>query len=157
MNRIATRKKHQLRRGRGPVPTGNIPTEPVLIFIGKGWIFSVNNPTTQYSHRFGEFSVFLLNSEGGMASSLRVKILTVSDSAAEGRRTDRSGKALRQILEKIGWVVLKNEVLPDETEAVRQCLRAWSQESELDLILTTGGTGLGPGHNSRGNSALART
>ena len=57
---------------------------------------------------------------------------------------DRSGQALRQILEKVGWVVLNNEVLPDETAAVGQHLRAWSQESELDLILTTGGTGLGP-------------
>ena len=79
-----------------------------------------------------------------MAKTLRVKILTVSDSAAEGRREDLSGRAVRQIVEKQGWEVQASEVAPDEIEAVQRHLRAWLKKADVDLILTTGGTGLGP-------------
>ena len=79
-----------------------------------------------------------------MVKTLRVKILTVSDSAAEGRREDLSGRAVRQVAEKHGWYVLASEVAPDEVEAVQRHLRAWLKNADVDLILTTGGTGLGP-------------
>ena len=79
-----------------------------------------------------------------MIKTLRVKILTVSDSAAEGRREDLSGRAVRHLAEKQGWYVLASEVAPDEVEAVQRHLRAWLKNADVDLILTTGGTGLGP-------------
>ena len=79
-----------------------------------------------------------------MAQTLRVKILTVSDSAAEGRREDLSGRAVRRLVEKRGWEVQASEVAPDEIEAVQGHLRAWLKKKDVDLILTTGGTGLGP-------------
>ena len=79
-----------------------------------------------------------------MVKTLRVKILTVSDSAAEGRREDLSGRAVQHLAEKQGWDVLASEVAPDEVEAVQRHLRAWLKNADVDLILTTGGTGLGP-------------
>lgn len=79
-----------------------------------------------------------------MVKTLRVKILTVSDSAAEGRREDLSGRAVRHLAEKQGWDVLASEIAPDEVEAVQRHLRAWLKNADVDLILTTGGTGLGP-------------
>jgi len=76
---------------------------------------------------------------------IRVGILTVSDRAAQGIYPDESGAVLRQrIVEQLGWTVARYAVVPDEVEAIRRTLRAWCDEEGLDLILTTGGTGLGP-------------
>ena len=75
---------------------------------------------------------------------LRAKILTVSDSASQGKREDLSGQAVRRLLERHGWQVLTNDIVPDDAEAIANCIRAWCQDPDVDLILTTGGTGLGP-------------
>ncbi len=75
---------------------------------------------------------------------LRVAILTVSDRSARGQRADRSGPALAQAVEARGWQVVATELVPDDEEAIRQVLLAWSQRAAVDLILTTGGTGFGP-------------
>jgi molybdenum cofactor synthesis domain-containing protein len=75
---------------------------------------------------------------------LRAGILTVSDKGARGEREDTSGAAIRELLGTIGGEVDRYEVVPDEREMIAGRLRAWSDEAGLDLILTTGGTGLGP-------------
>ena len=76
---------------------------------------------------------------------VRVGILTISDRAAQGIYADESGALLRQqVAERLGWTVARYRVVPDEVEAIQQTLRAWCDEEGLDLILTTGGTGLGP-------------
>ena len=71
-------------------------------------------------------------------------ILTVSDSAFLGKREDLSGKMVAQILEKNGFRVLAKLVVPDELGAIKKYLTEWFEKPDIDLILTTGGTGVGP-------------
>jgi molybdopterin adenylyltransferase len=79
-----------------------------------------------------------------MDSPRRAKILVLSDSASRGEREDRSGPALRELLEEQGWVVAACEVLPDEADEISRRLEAWADDGGCDAIFTTGGTGLGP-------------
>jgi molybdopterin adenylyltransferase len=75
---------------------------------------------------------------------LRAKILVLSDAAAGGRRQDRSGPAVRELVEKRGWLVTALEVLPDETDRIQAALVAWTEGDDCDAVFTSGGTGLGP-------------
>jgi molybdenum cofactor synthesis domain-containing protein len=76
--------------------------------------------------------------------ALRVGILTVSDRGARGERVDTSGQAIREIVASLKATVEHYEVVPDEKEIVASRLREWADEAGLDLIITTGGTGLSP-------------
>jgi molybdenum cofactor synthesis domain-containing protein len=76
--------------------------------------------------------------------SLRAKILVLSDAAAAGRREDRSGPALRALLESRGWTVPALEVLPDDADRIRHTLLAWTEEDDCDAVFTCGGTGIAP-------------
>ncbi len=73
---------------------------------------------------------------------IRAAILTVSDKGSHGERDDTSGAAIRERLEAIGAQILRHEVLPDERWRIAQTLRLWCDAGDVDLILTTGGTGL---------------
>jgi len=79
-----------------------------------------------------------------MPSSLRAKILVLSDSVVRGERQDASGRAVREVLEAHGWQVTGFEILPDDAETIRERLLAWTASEDCDAVLTTGGTGLGP-------------
>ena len=79
-----------------------------------------------------------------MSVILRFGILTVSDRSARGERPDLSGPALGNVIISQGWEVAKNDIVPDEIEDIRKTLIAWSDENELDVILSTGGTGFSP-------------
>lgn len=74
----------------------------------------------------------------------RVGLLTVSDKGAVGERQDTAGYALRELLKSRGYEVSRYQVVPDVQEPIVATLVAWSDEDKLDLILTTGGTGLAP-------------
>ncbi|MCD6319105.1 MAG: MogA/MoaB family molybdenum cofactor biosynthesis protein [Candidatus Desulfofervidaceae bacterium] len=74
----------------------------------------------------------------------RVGILTVSDKGSRGERKDESGMVMREILEKAGYRIVAYTVVPDEEEIIARQLKQWADELNLDLILTTGGTGLTP-------------
>ena len=76
--------------------------------------------------------------------AFRVGILTVSDRGARGQRVDTSGAAIRELLGGLEARVERYEVVPDEQDAIAGRLRAWADEDRLDLILTSGGTGLSP-------------
>jgi molybdenum cofactor synthesis domain-containing protein len=76
--------------------------------------------------------------------TLRIGILTVSDRSSRGEREDASGPALRRLVEAEGWAVTKQALLPDEESAIRNLLISWADSAELDVILTTGGTGFAP-------------
>ena len=76
--------------------------------------------------------------------SLRAKILVLSDAAAAGKREDRSGPALRELLERRGWTVQALEVLPDDADRIQATLVAWTEDDDCDAVFTSGGTGLGP-------------
>lgn len=73
---------------------------------------------------------------------LRVAILTVSDKAYKGERKDTSGPALRALVEAEGHSVVATAILPDERLLLADWLR--QQACHADIILTCGGTGLGP-------------
>jgi len=77
-------------------------------------------------------------------SPLRARILVLSDSVAAGGRRDRSGLAVREILERHGWSVTALEVLPDDVDRIRHCLEAWTDAEDCDAIFTSGGTGISP-------------
>ncbi len=74
---------------------------------------------------------------------IRVGVLTVSDAAARGDRTDMSGDAIVAWAEAHGFAVAGRATLPDESDLIAGCLARWSDEGTIDVILTTGGTGLG--------------
>jgi molybdenum cofactor synthesis domain-containing protein len=74
---------------------------------------------------------------------MKVGILTVSDKGARGEREDRSGPAIRKMIEAAGGEIVRTKIVPDEPEEIRAALLAWSDEG-LDLVLTTGGTGFSP-------------
>lgn len=71
-------------------------------------------------------------------------ILTVSDAGAAGEREDTSGAAIREMLESIDLTIAKYEIVPDSQTTVEKRLREWADDGEVQLIVTTGGTGLGP-------------
>jgi molybdopterin adenylyltransferase len=74
---------------------------------------------------------------------MKVGILTVSDKGARGERQDRSGPAVREMIEAAGGEVVRTMIVPDEPGEIRAALIAWAEEG-LDLVLTTGGTGFSP-------------
>lgn len=75
---------------------------------------------------------------------LRVGIITISDRSSRGERSDLSGPALQQQVLAQGWEVAQMEIIPDDFQAIQQCLITWADSGHLDLILTTGGTGFTP-------------
>lgn len=79
--------------------------------------------------------------------SYRAAIITASDSAYAGVRVDESGAAIRSILEEEGYLVCDYCLLSDEKAEISGKLREWCGSGEIDLILTTGGTGLSPRDN----------
>jgi molybdopterin adenylyltransferase len=77
---------------------------------------------------------------------MRVAILTVSDKASRGEREDASGPAVREALELAGLelTVVDYRVVADDEQAIAEVLFHLSERSDVDVILTTGGTGLAP-------------
>src|SRR5690606_15666311 len=73
---------------------------------------------------------------------VRTAILTVSDRGAAGEREDRSAQAIRQLLKDGAFVEVDYQLVPDEQALIRAKLRLWSDSDGVDLVLTTGGTGL---------------
>ena len=71
-------------------------------------------------------------------------ILTISDKGSRGEREDKSGEAIRQIFSQLGAQVVSYDIVPDEKELIAQKLVKWADEDNLDVIVTTGGTGLSP-------------
>lgn len=76
----------------------------------------------------------------------RVGILTISTQGAAGAREDTSGEAIRALVEDtpLRAQIVERAIVPDDRAAIEQTLRAWSDSQRLQLILTTGGTGLSP-------------
>ena len=75
---------------------------------------------------------------------IRFGILTLSDRSSRGERADASGPALARLIQAENWSVSKQEILPDEESAIRAILSQWADGGEVDVILTTGGTGFAP-------------
>jgi len=71
-------------------------------------------------------------------------ILTISTSGFQGEREDTSGQAIKEVLEPQGYQVVRYEIVSDEVDEIAGRLAEWADASDVDLIVTTGGTGLGP-------------
>jgi molybdopterin adenylyltransferase len=73
---------------------------------------------------------------------IRAGILTISDAGSRGEREDTSGAAVRELLVGIGGTIDRYEMVPDERDRISLTLRDWCDAGVVDLIVTTGGTGL---------------
>lgn len=73
---------------------------------------------------------------------IRIAVLTVSDGVAAGRREDRAGRAIAEWARSAGHTVVEQAAVPDDVGAITSRLCAWSDGGLVDLLLTTGGTGL---------------
>jgi molybdopterin adenylyltransferase len=73
---------------------------------------------------------------------LRIAVLTVSDTRTE--ETDRSGALLAERLAAAGHDLASKAIVADNVEAIREQVRAWADDSEIDVVISTGGTGFAP-------------
>ena len=79
-----------------------------------------------------------------MEMKVEAGVLTLSDKASRGERTDESGNIAAEMLEKEGFTILRQEIIPDDRRRIIETLREWVDEVGLSLIVTSGGTGLSP-------------
>jgi molybdopterin adenylyltransferase len=73
-----------------------------------------------------------------------VGILTISDKGSRGERQDKSGEVIREILSSIDARIVNYDIVPDEKELIVKKLVKWVDEDNLNVLITTGGTGLTP-------------
>ena len=77
------------------------------------------------------------------SGTFHIGVLTLSDKGSQGQRVDESGPVVEELLAPVGEVI-QVAILPDDVELIVALLTAWTDEEGLDLIVTTGGTGLSP-------------
>jgi molybdopterin adenylyltransferase len=77
----------------------------------------------------------------GETTLIRLGVLTISDRSARGERPDASGPAIVQRAETLGWKVCRRGVVSDDPSEIESTLRSWADSAEIDVLLTTGGTG----------------
>ena len=75
---------------------------------------------------------------------IKIAILTVSDSCAQGQREDISGQEIKTMLDKDRFEIFEKKIVADNREAIANELKYFSDKAGIDVVLTTGGTGLGP-------------
>jgi molybdopterin adenylyltransferase len=79
---------------------------------------------------------------------MRVAVLTISDTVAKGEREDLSGPAVVAACRGLGWEITSTLYVSDDPANIREQLRALADSGRVDVILTTGGTGIGPRDNT---------
>ncbi len=75
---------------------------------------------------------------------IKAAVLTVSDSCAKGQREDLSGQTIVDILKQNKFDICEKKIIADQTQAITTELIYFSDEAEVDVVFTTGGTGFGP-------------
>lgn len=98
-------------------------------------------PLTKGENFKGANTLPLLAKEG---KQVVTGILTISDRCAKGVRKDEGGPCLKRLALQQGWKVAKYEIVPDDLETIAKTLKSWCRQNGLNVILTTGGTGVGP-------------
>ena len=83
-----------------------------------------------------------------MTASIRAVVVTVSDACSRGERRDESGEALVHLLSEMGAEIVCATILSDDIEPLSETLRQFADRDEVNLIITTGGTGLAPRDNT---------
>ena len=81
-------------------------------------------------------------------TGIRAVAITISDACARGEREDESGDALVQLLAEMDAEIVAKEIVSDDPEPLASTLRAYADRSDVNLIVTTGGTGFGPRDNT---------
>ena len=81
-------------------------------------------------------------------ATIHAVIITASDACARGEREDKSGEALIELLTELGAHIVAKEILPDDLEPLSDKLREYADRPDVNLIITTGGTGFGPRDNT---------
>lgn len=104
-----------------------MPREGIFVRVARGGLVKAGDSIKQFS---GE--------------TLLVATVTASDKGSRGEREDVSGQVLEELVSSAGGLVVSKSVLPDEQDLLSSHLVHLSDEVGVDLILTTGGTGLGP-------------
>ena len=79
---------------------------------------------------------------------MRVAVLTISDSVSRGEREDLSGPAVVAFCRGLGWEIVTTAQVSDDLAAIRAQLSDLAHSGRVDLVLTTGGTGIGPRDNA---------
>ena len=85
---------------------------------------------------------------GAELKSVKVVVITVSDACSRGERNDDSGEALKLLLQEKEAQIVASEIVSDDLEPLTQTLRRYAEMPHVNLIITTGGTGLGPRDNT---------
>jgi len=75
---------------------------------------------------------------------IRTAVLTISDSCANGKREDISGQTVVDILPEDKYEICQRKIVPDNKKNIIEKLKLYSDRNNIDVVLTTGGTGLGP-------------
>jgi len=83
-----------------------------------------------------------------MSTAIRAAVITASDACSRGERADDSGAALVELLSGMGAEVVETRILADDLAPLVQTLREFARRDDINLIVTTGGTGLGPRDNT---------
>ena len=83
-----------------------------------------------------------------MSEPIHAVVITLSDACARGERADVSGAVLIELLRELGAEIVATEVLPDDLEPLSDKLRAYAERTDVNLIVTTGGTGFSPRDNT---------
>jgi molybdenum cofactor synthesis domain-containing protein len=83
-----------------------------------------------------------------MPPQIRAVVITVSDACSSGERKDASGELLVQLLQELGANVIKKRIVSDDLEPLTDLLQEFAHWHEVNLIVTTGGTGLSPRDNT---------
>ena len=81
-------------------------------------------------------------------SQIRVVIITVSDACSRGERKDESGETLVQLLTETGAEIVATTIVPDDREPLAETIRAFADRADVNLVITTGGTGFSPRDNT---------
>lgn len=83
-----------------------------------------------------------------MPVEIRAVVITASDACSKGERVDESGQTLKTLLEDANALVVETRIVSDDLEQLRTTLLNFSRRDDVNLIVTTGGTGLGPRDNT---------
>ncbi len=83
-----------------------------------------------------------------MSAQIRAIVITVSDACARGERKDESGETLSQLLGELGAEIVERKILSDDLEPLTDALLHSAERRDVNLIITTGGTGLAPRDNT---------
>ena len=83
-----------------------------------------------------------------MPTRINAVVITVSDASSRGERKDESGEALLQLLREVGAEIVATKILSDDLEPLSETLLEFADRPDVNLIVTTGGTGFSPRDNT---------